>query len=168
MTMAWMKQNWDVYYYDAMISPNYVHVKPLWRFKGGGVKIGMQTDWHIRYGLGIAGRFSASALYGNYDKRINIVYHPNGGGRDVIASTHQDDFRIVTNLNFFLGPFWTWNFQKLGVDLLAAYELNCYFNVHEIHRQWIQYTGVSNNPESRHFEGVLQMHGLTAWITLRF
>ncbi len=165
----WFRQRWEVNYFDSLSKDaNRLNIKNDWNFKGGGPKIGLDMDWLIRWGLGIHSRLCGAALFGNLDNRLNIRSYPLAAPMSYIVHTHMDDFRIVTQLQFVLGPTWEYRFQKWKLSFFVGYELNSFFCIHEVDRQFVFDATNPQTPTSNFFPGHLHMQGLSTSLTLEF
>jgi len=58
------------------------------------------------------------------------------------------------------------NLNNVYLKIFMDYEVNSWFNVHQINRE--QFTSTTPNPQIRHSHGQMQMHGLTMFLNLRF
>ncbi len=169
MSAVWFRQRWEVNYYDSLAkSANSLNIKNDWNFKGGGPKIGLDMDWLMKWGLGLHARVCGCALFGNHDNRFNIRSHPFGGAMGYIVHAHNDDFRVVTQLQFLLGPSWKYEFQKWKLFLFVGYELNSFFCIHEVDRQFVFDPNDPQTPTSNFFPGHLHMQGLSTTLSVAF
>jgi hypothetical protein len=165
----WFRQRWEVDYFDGLAkTANRLNIKNDWNFKGGGPKIGLDMDWLMKWGLGIHTAFCGAAFFGNYDNRVNIRSYPNVGAWTYIVHAHLDDFRITTQLQFVIGPSWEHQFKRWKLNLFAGFEINTFFNLHEVDRQFVYDSSDPQTPTSNFFSGHLHMQGLTTSLALQF
>ncbi len=163
LTGGWFKQNWTITYYGQGQTGTITKIKPKWRFKGGGIKTGVSADWELGQGFNWSCLSAIAAIYGNYDNRMKLLHrYPSTGVDLVLEFIHYDDFRVVTNLQLQMGPSWEKQYKSWGMRMFAGYEINSWFNVHEILREEFHASTDSiTNPQSRHVSSPIQMHGLT-------
>jgi hypothetical protein len=134
---------------------------PTWHFKGAGIKTGLNFDWGLKRGFSWNGKSNIATIFGNYDT-WTIAYDNYDSNK--VENAHLDDFRVVTNIQFLLGPAWQRCFQNVNFKLVANYEMNVWFNLSQTNRSLYQVT----NAQSRFTNNILQMHGLTFYALFNF
>lgn len=158
----WIKRDWETRYFD-----NFSNVRviiPSWHFKGVGIKTGVDFDWTLKQGFSWNGKSAIATIFGNYDTWM-IAYDNADTNR--VENAHLDDFRVVTNIQFQLGPAWQKDFSRAKLKLVANYEMNVWFNLSQTNRSYYQISSTSN-AQSRFTTNVVQMHGLTFLAMINF
>ncbi|NGX28402.1 MAG: hypothetical protein K940chlam1_00581 [Candidatus Anoxychlamydiales bacterium] len=161
LSFIWIKRDWEMRFFDD--SSNSRTIIPSWHFKGGGIKTGVDFDWALKHGFNWSGKSFIAAIFGNYDTWM-IAYDNHQNNK--VENSHLDDFRIVTNLQFLLGPSWQRNFENTHFKIFLNYEMNVWFNLSQTNRSL--YQGPTSNPQSRITNNILQMHGLTLNAAVNF
>lgn len=159
---VWIKRDWETRFFDT--SSNMRVISPSWHFKGAGIKTGLDFDWTMKKGFSWKGKSTIATIFGNYDTWMR-AYDNVDSNR--VENAHLDDFRVVTNLQFQLGPAWQKDFSNAKLKLVANYEMNVWFNLSQPNRSLYQITA-SSNAQSRFTNNTLQMHGLTFYAMLNF
>jgi len=159
----WIKRDWETRFFDDANS-NMRAIIPSWHFKGVGIKTGLDFDWNMRRGFSWNGRSAIATIFGNYDTWMRAYDNVDS---NKVENAHLDDFRVVTNLQFQLGPAWQKDFSHAKLKLVANYEMNVWFNLSQTNRSLYQITS-SSNAQSRFTNNTLQMHGLTFYAILNF
>ena len=96
------------------------------RLEAYGIRLGAETQWTTRSGLGLFGRLAGSVLLGDFDVRQREVDQVQGTILD-FGDTH---YRAVPVLDAAAGVSWTYhNWQLAG-----GYEMTTWFNMGEIER----------------------------------
>jgi len=164
----WFKQNWEVTYEGQQPGGYREVIKPKWRFKGFGLRAGMNVDWQCGKGINWTAMTALAAIYGNYDNRMRL-YREDFVTLDRLTfqNTHYDDFRIVENVQLAMGPSYEKAFKHWGLKAAALYEMNLFFNVHQVDRDEF-YNTVNHNAQTRTVNAMLQMHGVTVQLQASF
>ncbi|HEU64485.1 MAG: hypothetical protein KR126chlam4_01112 [Candidatus Anoxychlamydiales bacterium] len=158
----WIKRDWETRFFDN--NSNMRVIIPSWHFKGVGVKTGLDFDWTMKKGFSWNGKSAIATIFGNYDTWMR-AYDNVDSNR--VENAHLDDFRVVTNLQFQLGPAWQKDFSSAKLKLVANYEMNVWFNLSQTNRSLYQIAATSN-AQSRFTNNIVQMHGLTFYAMLNF
>lgn len=91
-----------------------------------GIRLGAQTQWTTRWGLGLFGRLAGSVLVGNFDVRQREVDQAEG----TILNFADEYYRAVPVIDAAAGAAWTYeNWQLAG-----GYEMATWFNMAEVER----------------------------------
>lgn len=162
---AWFHQNLTNEYF----STNNLSVATLhqeWKFHGGGINLGLDVDWYIGKGFSLVGKAAFGMLFGHYNNNFYQQETVNTTTA-VIGDTHFQDHRIVPRFQIFLGPSYGRMLGHFGFNLYAAWELNNYWNLHEMHLTDLT-SSYSNTRASRYVSGVIGTQGLTTGISLFF
>jgi len=161
LTALWIKRDWFLKFYN---SDNYIrNINPTWHFKGVGLKTGLDFDWNIKNKFFWSGKTSIAPIFGNYDIWMKVYDLPTN---TIFENVHMDDFRIVTNIQFLLGPSFQSSFKNSIFKIYANYEINVWLNLSQTNRSLYQTS--SSNPQSRFTKNNLQMHGLTLYALINF
>lgn len=158
----WIKRDWETRYFDS--ASNSRVIIPTWHFKGAGIKSGLDFDWKMRKGFSWNGRSAIATIFGNYDTWMRAYDNVDS---NKVENAHLDDFRVVTNLQFQLGPAWQKDFTNAKLKLITNYEMNVWFNLSQTNRSLYQISATSN-AQSRFTNNIVQMHGLTFLAMLNF
>ena len=116
----------------------------------------MDFDWILKYGFRWSGKSCIAAIYGNYDSWMQVYDLPTN---TFYENSHLDDFRVIPNLQFLLGPSWEKSFCSFNFKIYLNYEINVWLNLSQTNRSL--YQGAASNPQSRFTKNNLQMYGLT-------
>lgn len=157
---AWISQNWKVNYFDSRESETTILNK--WRFRGGGMRVGLYGDWYWTGHIYLTGRSSLAAVVGSYHNNSKITLT----GDDVIANTSYEDHRLVTHGQLSIGPSWQQPGKCMDIQLFLGYEFNGWFNLQEIYRS-LPANDSQPHPTIMN-PGTLALHGLTLRLTLGF
>lgn len=117
---AWIDQGLDVTYDggDAIMT----QVSSPINFEGGGVRVGGEAFWHLRWGLGLFANGSASLLTG--DSRTRLTQTDNAGTTTSVDVSEKFDKLIpVAELGLGIG----WEYRNVQVRL--GYELTNWFGL---------------------------------------
>jgi hypothetical protein len=161
LSAIWIKRDWVLKFYDY--GNNIRVIKPSWHFKGVGLKTGLDFDWILKNGFFWSGKSCIAGIFGNFDSWMKTYDLPSN---TLYENSHLDDFRIVTNVQFLLGPSWQKDFNNFNLKLYANYETNIWFNLAQVNRSSYQTT--ASNPQSRFTKNTLQMYGLTLFASINF
>lgn len=161
LSWIWIKRDWLLKFTDATDLTRVI--VPTWHYKGAGLKTGFDFDWTIKGNFHWSGRSCIAAIYGNYDIWMKAYDLPSN---IVFENSHLDDFRIVTNFQFLLGPSWQKCFCNSIFKIFLNLEINVWQNLSQTNRS--QYQTSSSNPQSRFTKNNLQMYGLTLDASLNF
>lgn len=96
------------------------------RLEAYGIRLGAETQWTTRGGLGLFGRLAGSVLLGDFDVRQRETDQVQGTILD-FADTHT---RAVPVIDATAGVSWTYHQWQLA----GGYEMTTWFNMGEIER----------------------------------
>jgi hypothetical protein len=72
-TGAFMNEDWDVSYLSPV---NNTYIENDWNFNGGGLRTGLDSNWHFGKGFGLVGKASFGAVLGRYHNHSEGEYLP--------------------------------------------------------------------------------------------
>ncbi len=110
-------------------------------FDGGGLKMGLDGNWHFSDSWSLLACLSGSLIYGKYDITHKIIgFGPDpvlDGGPALFPLSETfftDMWRVRTNLEAFLGLKWDtcWCNGKYQFSLAAGYEISQWFQLNSI------------------------------------
>ena len=176
-TGAWIWQDWRFAYFGGPSTQTPGEIgsttngEENWKFSGGGLRTGVNTDWFLGKGLSIESKGSISGYLGHYHHHSSLFW----GNQAEAPSAPQygknvlfNDTRLVFNAQFALLPKWGMMFNSWGFELYAGYELNLWFNLHEVYKT-IGASPVSFlGREMALNRGLVGLHGLTAGAKFTF
>lgn len=90
------------------------------------IRLGAETQWHTRWGLGLFGRLARSVLVGNFAVQQQEVDDVEGAILDFATEYYQ----AVPVIEAAAGAAWTWGAWQLA----EGYEMTTWFNLAEIER----------------------------------
>lgn len=163
---AWIDQDWTIEYGSGSL---FEYVESDWRFFGGGLKMGLNSDWNFCQGWSLFSEISVATLVGSYKNSLDITqfyFTSSTNSTQVDTSSLLDDTRAAYYFHFLLGPSWGKVYPCWGVKLFVGYELDSWFNLHEITA-----TDDQTNAGQRlnlFSQGTLCLQGLTANLTFNF
>lgn len=157
----WIKREWTLKFIDHS---NYTRIiEPTWNFKGIGIKTGADFEWRIKGDFYWSGSSNIAAIYGNSDNWMKTYDLPSN---TIYENSHLDDFRIVTNIQFLLGPAWQKCYKTYLFKVCTYFETNLWQNLSQTNRSIYQAT--PSNPQSNFTKNNLQMYGLTLFASINF
>lgn len=167
---AWLRQDWQYSYAGSQTNFGITEYNQWWKFKGVGLEAGIELDVLAYRGLGLTTKFHGMMMYGHYHHEFvaNSIF-PAFPSYPVQAdaNTKYNNSRIVPQFQMSIGPSWS---QPLGgncyLNLFAAWELNCFWNLQETNRS-IATTGFYSK-DSRHTTGLISMQGLSFQVGVSF
>jgi len=158
-----IQQKWNVSYIDLTSQKENIFNK--WKFVGIGFKLGLDIDWFWGHNFYLTGKLSTAPLVGKHRYTASI---------NQSSSTYEDikysKYRGAYNVDAYLGPSYQKSFDCGRMEAFVGYELDGWFNVHEVIRPssvalanvlTTEITADVNN-------GYFLMHGLTARLTIDF
>ncbi|NGX46847.1 MAG: hypothetical protein K1000chlam3_00214 [Chlamydiae bacterium] len=126
LTAGYIEQSWKIRYKNFLdISER---IKEKWRFWGGGLRMGVRADWFWGCQFYLTGKTTFATLIGSY-KNEETQKRPSDNV--FFGNAKYDDHRFAMHAQFLLGPSWQIPCDCWSFELLAAYEFNVWFNLHE-------------------------------------
>lgn len=138
-------------------------IKPAWHFKKVGLKTGVDFDRMLKYGFNCSGKSCLADIYGNYDTWTQAYDLPANA---FYENSRLDDFRVIPNLRFLLGPSWEKCRGDFNFKIYLNFETNVRLNLSQTNRSL--YQGAASNPQSRFAKNNLRMYGQTLYASLNF
>ncbi|NGX60065.1 MAG: hypothetical protein KR126chlam3_01227 [Chlamydiae bacterium] len=138
-------------------------IKEKWRFWGGGVRAGLRVDWFWGCQFYLTGKSSFATLVGKY-KNEESQFRPSD--KVFFGNAKYDEPRFAMHAQFLIGPSWQIPCDCWSFELIAAYESNIWFNLHERIRSLPDFP--DQPTETLYANGLLGMHGLTLRLNLGF
>ena len=124
ITAGRIKQNWGIKY--ITINNEIEKIKNNWRFKGIGLRLGLDLDWFWGHDLYLTGKFSAAPFFGKYKYISQIIV------KDVnMQDWEYDQYRGSLNIQTYFGPSYQKNLKSNRVEIFLGYEINSWFNIQE-------------------------------------
>lgn len=166
LTGVILKQKWNVKYYDSSYM---TETKNRWRFFGGGLKIGLGIDWFWIRDFYLTGRAVFGLLVGKYKNYAVQRTTADDVSRNItipFRDTKYEHYRPSFTVQFLMGPSWQKVFPHNRIEIFAGYELNEWFNLHEIFRSFAG--GPNDSKQTIINRELLALHGLTARVTVDF
>ncbi|MCB0510887.1 MAG: hypothetical protein KDC82_08985 [Bacteroidetes bacterium] len=169
LTGGWLNEEWRFVYIGTSMNPN----KQKWKFHGGGMRIGLNTDWALGYGFTLLGKFSIAELLGYYRQKsfsFSTNTGPDGNGiGNIVQNVTYSDNRIATNLQFFMGISYSRKLCKsLITSIYIGYEINSWLNLHETIQSVSSSTRSFDGRSTLLKRGTLSLHGLTTGMSFYF
>jgi hypothetical protein len=143
LTGGYIKQNQNVVYVDAPalpspfpLPPNNAYWHNHWKFGGGGLRAGVDTNWHVGRGFGLFGKMSFAAILGQYKNHLdNSSDGPFIALYDfIIQDTDFEGILLLPTSQFILGFDWTKTFTNCwisAVKISLAGEFNYLSNLQQ-------------------------------------
>ena len=180
-TGAWLWQNWRFSCVGGPsnktpgISGNTTTGKENWKFSGGGLRLGLATDWFLGKGLSIDSKVSMAGYLGHYHHHSETFF----GNQDLptlgfnIAPQYAknvlyNDTRLAFHTQFALLPAWGMMFKNWGIKMYVGYELNLWLNLHEVYKVAAISPLSIDGRELTINRGLLGLHGLTSGVSVVF
>jgi len=168
-TGTWIDQEWEFQYQGTGgIKVKHDHD---WSFKGGGMRLGFDTDWYIGKGFSLFGKVSGASYIGFYKNEIKA--HTNNANTiflepyDIQDTTYSDQ-RLVNNLQFLMGPRYGQQVSWWGFEIFAGYELNTWFNLQEQSQSAIEVNSPLITRPTILSRGILGYQGFTGQLKFTF
>jgi len=165
LTGAFIGQKWKI---DYLSGGSYSQIYNRWRFRGGGLKLGISFDWFWRKDFYLTGKTSFASLIGGYKNQARQITNTGvlGGSGLPVRDVTLTDARLTYTTMFSLGPSWQKNFECSRFEIFAGYEFTNWFNLQEVYRS------TSGSPEEGKEtwlnRGLFSLHGLTTRLTIDF
>lgn len=163
---AWIDQKWKFKYVGQ--DQNVSRHKSNWEYEGGGIHVGMNSDWYLGAGFSVMFNGALAALYGSHRVLSFFDFSQNTGG--VMQRFQPKTHRVAQMVQLSAGVAWGIVSKWVAFKFFASYELNTWFNLQEQYR--VDLTG--NTPDTLN-EKVrsltscpLNLQGLTAGFLLEF
>lgn len=162
-TIGYLDQTWKINNYPFQVPPGgtFNPIRENWRFIGAGGKAGIDFDFYFGTGFSLNLKAFGSLVYGHYKNHFS-----NKLNTEIRANTKLNDHRIANNWQFFIGPEWGYMFKHWGLQLAAGYELNIWYNLHEVLRS-LEDTGGNARP-STHSNSPISIQGFTGSVKANF
>lgn len=140
-TAAWIHENWKVTGTDVVsVSPQVTTItKSNWMFNGGGIRTGLDADWHVGQGISFFNKFSFAALIGHYEnmRKTTLVYVPPTVTSNLtpnIRHTNEEETWVVPTTQLEFGINWNYRFPCWSLNLQAGFEINTWYDLHQLHQ----------------------------------
>ncbi len=168
MSVAWMNQNWQISYFDAVNHGTLIRNK--WRYVGAGLKTGTMIDWYWGGNIYVTGSGIIGAFMGGYWNKsvqtVNFQPAPFLNPKTPIRNFRFFDPHPAFTMQVLFGPSWQKNYCNNRVEIFAGYELNIWANLQEIYHS----LGAPANQfqESWINSSLIALQGLTVRATVDF
>lgn len=183
-TGAWIDQHFHYKYLPGSFIDSEVNLgqgstvkgKEDWNFSGGGMRIGLDTDWFIGKGFSLLAEGSLALIFGSYSKisynktnnHVPTDIPTNNPFPQVTTDLKMHDYRFVPHIQLKFMPAWGKQFGKFGLLVYAGYELNLFANLQEVYRSLLYSPQSINSRPSTFTYGMLGIQGLTAGLKFDF
>lgn len=167
-TGSWITQNWRYAYEGAST----VKGKQDWKFYGGGMRIGLDADWYIGKGWGFLTKANLGILAGTF--REFVYNETNNAGNsvptppNVVQDINLKDHRFAYHTQIAFLPSWGKMYSKWGFSVFAGYELNLWFNLHQIYCDTLQSNLSFDTRKPITENGLVGFQGLTTGLQFQF
>jgi hypothetical protein len=142
-TAAFIHEKWKVSsYYTVGADPNIsIETQNNWSFDGGGIRTGINADWHMGWGFGLFQRFSLAGLIGHYSNKRKTRFDPPNiiqEGRNTfnpVRNTVQYETWVVPNTQLAFGLTWNRRLSSYtSMRVMAGFEANTWYDLHQFHQ----------------------------------
>lgn len=161
LTLGKIKQSWNIFY----TAEDMEKISNRYRFFGGGFRVGLTFDWFWGKDYYITGKTSAASLIGKYKYDSNIATSNNNV---YYQDSRAKEYRGVYNIQFLLGPSYQRSFCNNRLEIFAGYELNSWFNVHQVTQNSSVSSITTNAVVPTVNRGTMMFQGLTTRLTVDF
>lgn len=152
-TGAWIREDWKVTGSDINSSPNVsTSTYNNWNFRGGGIRAGLDVDWHMGSGFSLFNKGSFAAVIGSYENRRKTTLNPAGisvGPNPTLAPsirhTSEDETWVVPHTQLEFGINWRHRFCTWAMMLQAGFEINTWYDLHQFHQDSFQLNFPNND-----------------------
>lgn len=135
-----ISQNWMVTNFDGPIS--FPSITPIinnslkWKFNGGGLLLGLNTDWYMCKSLSLYIKGAFSMLYGQHTTSLYTAPEDGFFINAPINDFTSKHMRIATHSQLAIGLSWAYEFEcaLTSIEVFAGYELHAWTNLHEVYR----------------------------------
>lgn len=161
-TVTWMDQNWNIRYFDSSVEA-LTQIRNRWDFVGGGFRFGTMVDWYFGGDFYLTAATTFASVLGSYHNKTKQTDRTRSA---IIRDARYHDVRPAFSVQAIFGLSWQKNFCSSRMELFGGYELNSWFNLHEIYRS------TSGTPQEAKETGVkssaIALQGLTTRMTFDF
>lgn len=141
---AWLNEHWKVKGTDiAHANPN-VETKTAskWSFGGGGMRAGLDANWHMGAGFGLFNKLSLATYVGAYSNTKKTQVNATGAADPLIDSllrpnvwnTTEEEVWVVPATQLEFGINWNHQFCRWAIALQGAFEVNTWYDLHQYHQ----------------------------------
>lgn len=162
---CWIEQDWHVFYQATSV---HTDIKNNFNFGGGGLQLGITSDWYLPKGISWYANAAVSALIGSHNTKSTTIAS-SGIFNNLFQKINPHDTRFVTSGQFQTGLAWNYAFYCSSMRIWIGYEANIWNNVHEVYRYSSRL--FSNVFEEKHRDienNFIVLHGLTAGFYYHF
>ncbi|MGE0197936.1 MAG: Lpg1974 family pore-forming outer membrane protein [Simkaniaceae bacterium] len=168
VTGGWLEQDWKIHYF-GIVPPttgrnNITHIS--WSFWNIGLRTGLEGEWYLGKGFGLASTFTAALLYGQYKNHFRDEVFSLSEPPFNVQNLHSSEKRLVPHFQISFGPKYGKMFDAWGFSLYALYELNIFQNLHYVYRH--QGGNLGDGRTNLHTNSLTGLHGLTAGAEVNF
>ncbi len=158
-----IEQKWRVTYVD--LSSVNENIFNKWRFLAVGFRLGLDIDWFWGSNFYLTGKISTAPLVGKH-KCFAAITSRSLSFEDIKLSRYIGAY----NVDGYLGPSYQKSFDNTRIEIFIGYELNGWFNVHEVIRSNVVSLGnvVTTEITPNVNNGYFLIHGFIARLTLDF
>lgn len=154
-TGAWIDEHWKV----LSSSASQTLLKNDWIFSGGGIRTGVQANWHMGGGFGFYNKISGAALVGSYKNRKKEAVTPLTVSEqpytNPLANTTEKGTWVVPHSQIELGMNLSHRFCTWAMNLAAGFEINTWYDLHQLHQSMQDpLTGNQNQLDTRNASDV--------------
>ncbi len=134
---SWITQDWNTIYNSTLVATQYEKVNSDWKFKGGGLRMGLNLDWDWGYGFGFHFLGSAAAILGHYSYTYGINQSDTSdpflsNENYPFANISTGDQRIVPAYQILTGLSYRYEWDNnIGLSIFADWEINGWSDLHQ-------------------------------------
>ncbi len=121
-----------------------------WGFGGGGLRTGIDGNWHMGYGFGFFGKFSFAAILGNYGNSNRITADAPGAdgtgstSSPIVSDTQYSGIFLLPTTQIALGFDWTRSFKNCWISAVKASVTGEFNNLSNLQQVFKDPSGVTS------------------------
>ncbi len=157
-TGAWISEKWKVTAVDSNVQTKTWN---RWIFSGGGMRGGLDANWHFGSGFSFFNKLSFATLVGSYENRKKCQV--TGGASTLLLpyiwDTKEEETWVVPTTQMEFGLNWGYRFCRWSLSLQAAFEVNTWYDLHQYH----QASGVNPAPANQNKPDYRNASSVNLW-----
>jgi len=138
-TVALIHERWKITSINGHGLGPTTTIRNPWSFEGGGMRGGLDANWHMGAGFGLFNKFSVASLVGQYHNSrktkipSTLPLDPEFLTPDLRNSTEKEIWVVpATQIEF--GLNWNHRFCRWSMELQGAFEINTWYDLHQVHQ----------------------------------
>ncbi len=152
-TAALISENWKIRGTDiAGPTPNAeTKSRSKWQFSGGGMRAGLNANWHMGAGFGLYNQFSFATLVGSYsyNKKVRVNATPtpfiDSLLKPYVGRTTEEEIWVVPATQLEFGINWNHRFCHWAISIQGAFEINTWYDLHQYHQEAASFSGPTHD-----------------------